>query len=305
MGKSTKEAIKNEVATLLLATLPINFFCINREGYLIDCNDRLVEHSKVSSEDEILGKHLLELAVPEAWQNCQKVMSEDQSMTVEEAVTHPDGTEQVFLSIKSPMHDDRGEVIGLIGIGIDITEKKQAEKRVWQAKQQADAEKIKAKAESEMRRAVTILAGSIAHDLRTPLSSLSLINNLFEKSLYQVNAAYQSLSHGEQENKIAIAEQLKTLQTFPVKFNKIATDMNNFIDVTLKYMKKVATGTLNREDFEVCEIEPSIQEVISTYPFRKNEKEMVHLDLSENFSFMGSPVVFYRILFNLIGVATD
>ncbi len=301
MGKSTKEAIKNEVATLLLATLPINFFCINREGYLIDCNDRLVEHSKVSSEDEILGKHLLELAVPEAWQNCQKVMSEDQSMTVEEAVTHPDGTEQVFLSIKSPMHDDAGEVIGLIGIGIDITEKKQAEKRAWQAKQQADAEKIKAKAESEMRRAVTILAGSIAHDLRTPLSSLSLINNLFEKSLYQVNAAYQSLSHGEQENRIAIGEQLKTLQTFPVKFNKIATDMNNFIDVTLKYMKKVATGTLSREDFEACEIEPSIHEVISTYPFRKNEKEMVHLDLSENFTFMGSPVVFYRILFNLIG----
>jgi PAS domain S-box-containing protein len=294
-GHFSNPAIKAEIADLLLASLPINFFCVDKNGYLIECNDRLMQLSKVETADQILNKHLLELATPEAWANCQTVMTTNTSLTLEETHIEPDGTEQIFLSIKSPMHDESGDVIGVIGIGIDITEKKIAEKQAILANQ------IAATAEMELRRAVTVLAGSIAHDLRTPLASLNIISDLLDRSLSDVEEKnHILLKNNITEKSKELIPSINKLHEFPVKLKNIINDMNGFIDVTLKSMKRVNSGNLTKEDYVECDIESCITEAISKYPFNGNEKALINFNVIDNFSFIGCPLIFYRILFNLI-----
>jgi PAS domain S-box-containing protein len=59
--------------------------------------------------------------------NDRRVAETGESLTVEELYTDPDGRKHVFLSTKSPLRDQRGEVIGVIGVAQDITDRKRAE----------------------------------------------------------------------------------------------------------------------------------------------------------------------------------
>jgi len=43
-----------------------------------------------------------------------------------------------------------------------------------------------------------------------------------------------------------------------------------------------------------------MQKVLDEYPFLENEKALIHWDTSYLFTFMGNPLLFYRIMFNLI-----
>jgi PAS domain S-box-containing protein len=85
-------------------------------------------------ESEIIGKCDLEL-VAEAKQaaeimaNDRRIMATGCSETVEETGEGPAGRWD-YLFTKSPYHDLDGQVIGVIGIGTDITERKRAEKLV-------------------------------------------------------------------------------------------------------------------------------------------------------------------------------
>ena len=70
-------------------------------------------------DDPAVGRTIME--------NDQRIISSNRMEVVEETVNYPDG-QIIFLSTKVPYHDLQGNVIGLIGIARDITERKQAEK---------------------------------------------------------------------------------------------------------------------------------------------------------------------------------
>jgi PAS domain S-box-containing protein len=58
--------------------------------------------------------------------NDRRVMDSGQAETMEEVVPHPAGA-RTFLSAKTPHRDAAGQVIGLVGVARDITERKRAE----------------------------------------------------------------------------------------------------------------------------------------------------------------------------------
>ena len=85
-----------------------------------------------ASEAEVLGKTDFDLFPPDLaavfYANDQRVIQSGQPLlNREEAVTRPDGTRGWQLSSKMPVHDSTGKVVGLVGIGHDITDRKQAE----------------------------------------------------------------------------------------------------------------------------------------------------------------------------------
>ena len=61
--------------------------------------------------------------------NDRRVMESGQTQTMEETVPDPAGA-RTFLSVKTPYHDAAGNVIGVIGIARDITDRKQAEAQI-------------------------------------------------------------------------------------------------------------------------------------------------------------------------------
>jgi PAS domain S-box-containing protein len=66
--------------------------------------------------------------------NDLRIMNEGHSQTVEESITlpgkaPPGGATRTFLSTKTPMRNRLGEVVGLVGVSTDITDRKRAEER--------------------------------------------------------------------------------------------------------------------------------------------------------------------------------
>jgi len=57
----------------------------------------------------------------------ERVMSSGRSEQVEEEVSFPDGRRAWWLSTKAPLRNGDGEVIGLVGTSLDITDRKSAE----------------------------------------------------------------------------------------------------------------------------------------------------------------------------------
>jgi PAS domain S-box-containing protein len=86
----------------------------------------------VASEAEVLGKTDFDLFPPDLAAafdaDDQYVIQTGQPiLNREEGITRPDGSRGWQLTSKVPLRDSNGQVIGLVGIGHDITERKQAE----------------------------------------------------------------------------------------------------------------------------------------------------------------------------------
>ena len=92
----------------------------------------------------------------------KKVIAGGVPKTIEETITLADGKIHIFSTIKSPMFDDFGKITGLFGIARDITERKQMEDSLIEAKEKAE----------ESDNLKTAFLHNISHEIRTPLNAI-------------------------------------------------------------------------------------------------------------------------------------
>jgi PAS domain S-box-containing protein len=87
--------------------------------------------------------------------NDRRVMTHGEIIQVEEIYTGADGRERIFQSTKSPLRDDSGEIMGVIGVSRDITEQKRSEQALLAADRRKDE-----------------FLATLAHELRNPLAPI-------------------------------------------------------------------------------------------------------------------------------------
>ncbi|MFO1258080.1 MAG: ATP-binding protein [Gammaproteobacteria bacterium] len=169
--------IKNVQSYLenIIALMPGHVYWLDINGAYLGCNDQQAKVAGLSSRKQIVGKRNKDLpwncytgAKPEAIDATNlEIIRSGIPQTVEEPGILQDGSKAIFLSSKAPLRDESGEIIGLLGISIDITKQKEIERKLIEAKEEAEA----------ANRTKTEFIRNMEHDIRTPFNGIFGIAN--------------------------------------------------------------------------------------------------------------------------------
>ncbi len=150
----------------IIAVMPGMVYWMDKKGVYLGCNDNEAKVIGLSSRNDIVGKKNIDLPgflISEVLDPVnQKVMETGETITLEEPAILSDGTEAVFISSKVPLRNSRKEITGLLGISIDITERKKQEQKLIESKEAAEA----------ANQAKTEFVQNMQHDIRTPSAGL-------------------------------------------------------------------------------------------------------------------------------------
>lgn len=118
--------------SLLLDTIDAECFVKDRNGYYLYINRAFEKQFGVRKQDLIGQNDSAVFDAENAAQlraNDRRIMASRQTEAIEES-GWLNGVYMTYLTTKSPLVDEKGEVVGLCGAGIDITEKKRIEKEL-------------------------------------------------------------------------------------------------------------------------------------------------------------------------------
>jgi len=172
----------------------VNDFCVDFFGF---------------SREELLGRSVLDTIVPR-----QESDGRDLAVMMGELSQHPEehiinenenvrkNGERVWISWRNqPIRDDRGNLVGILSVGQDITERKKAET----ARQQLDQAKDE-------------FISTAAHELRTPLTSM---------------IGYAELLHGNLEQEdFSIEEKREFAETICTKGEVLSRIIDDLLDLS-------------------------------------------------------------------------
>lgn len=303
--------MKNEtlrVIAELSELMPGNFYWKNAQGIYLGCNALLVKTLGLTSKDDIVGKTDYELwpaQADELRRNDLSVMETGIPLQKEEIALLADGSRAYFTAIKVPMKDGLGGVIGIIGNSLDITAEKlklQAELEKKEFERRAHEALAKAAAEEATTRAILVFSGMATHDLRTPLSSANLRATFIKKYEAILVEVYKAALQANLEVPYIQPEVLEDLMRAPDDILRAMQEANMYIDTSLKSIKGASLGEelLKADQLVECQTERLFQRIKSSYPYKEGGQDLLHIDSSFNFKFMGNEIYFNRLIENLI-----
>jgi PAS domain S-box-containing protein len=124
--KRLQEQLDREHAQLkaLFETIPDPIWLKDPQGKYLACNP-VLEELLDTPEERILGKTDYDLFDEELAEDFEgkdrEAINRNVPMTYQEWVTYPNKQPRLMETVKTPMHDDKGNLIGVLGISHDIT----------------------------------------------------------------------------------------------------------------------------------------------------------------------------------------
>ncbi|MDF2691586.1 MAG: Histidine kinase, partial [Gammaproteobacteria bacterium] len=240
----------------IVANLPAHIFWLDKDGVVLGCNILQARAAGVTSPNELIGKTMFDIYPKGEAQKLQaanlKVMESGQSLTIEEPSAYLNGKKSVFLSKKIPLKSDNGEVIGLLGIAFDITSEKEAE--------QLRIEKL---AVEESLKAAQLMAASIAHEMRTPLGTISAVAGNMGIFMPTVLQGYEI---AKAEDKIEEPLSRKSLEYFkesPELLMEVVSGANTFINMMLM---KFNPDNIKAQNLVKLSMAASVKSALTIYP---------------------------------------
>ena len=191
-----------------------------------------------------------------------------------------DGECRWFLSRAVPVREEpeegeaEGAITGWFGTNTDITDMRQAEEQLAEAKEAAE----------EANRAKSQFIANMSHELRTPLSAVIGYSEMLEEEAAEIEGAD------------AMLEDLR-------KINSNARHLLSLINDVLD-LSKIEAGKMEvqAEDFDVSELVREVGDTVQALMARKSNT--LELDLAPDLDGMHSdPVKLRQCLFNLLGNA--
>ncbi|WP_321491346.1 PocR ligand-binding domain-containing protein [uncultured Desulfobacter sp.] len=170
----------------LLQTIPDFIWLKDQNGVFLSCN-AMFERILNAKEEQILGKtdydFVDKIIADQFREHDRKAMAAGKPSSNEECVTLADTGEKVLLeTVKTPMIDEQGRCIGVLGIARNITERKKADDEKTELRNQLQ--------QAQKMESVGRLAGGVAHDFNNMLgviigfSELGLVQTIEGSQLH-------------------------------------------------------------------------------------------------------------------------
>ena len=132
MEDALREVSRQQEA--ILNNIPDLAWLKDKESRFIAANGPMAAACGVASPDELVGKNDFDVWPKELAEGYladdMEVMSSGKRKRVEETIVDKDGNTHWIETIKTPIYNDQGEVIGTAGIGRDITGRKKVEEEL-------------------------------------------------------------------------------------------------------------------------------------------------------------------------------
>lgn len=199
-----RENVMGEITTfkLLMQDLPGCVYWKNKDGVYLGCNKYFLSMTGLSTVDKLIGKTDYDLC----WgQQADALREHDEKamltgrLQLEETVTLSTGEKLTFTVVKSPLHDEQDNVIGVIGTSLDITQQKKFMDALKLAKEKAElANQLKSDFIENMQ-----------HDMRTPLAGLcGLLDMLTQEKMPEATSALLSTANQSAKELLALCNDV-------------------------------------------------------------------------------------------------
>jgi PAS domain S-box-containing protein len=193
----------------MLDDIPLPIFWKDLEGKFLGANRAMLDIFGIEKREELIGQTDAYVLKSESLLKIQEtdksVIQTGIEVTLEEsAIMHKTGELRFFITVKMALRNDEGEIIGLFGYSLEVTEIKKAKQKLLEieekelksqklaleakekelylqhkqfeleAKEKELAEREKRIKAEEDREAATLSAGALAHDMKNRLTPFAM-----------------------------------------------------------------------------------------------------------------------------------
>jgi two-component system aerobic respiration control sensor histidine kinase ArcB len=264
----------------IIGCMPGNVYWFDKNVIAVGCNKNVLNMFGLKSSNEFKGLTFEAMGKIGKWSEeatqsfkqdtLEVLLSGEACLNVEEPpIPHSDGRLIYFLSNRVPIFDRKNNVIGVVGISIDITERKEMEISLLEAKEAANHTK-------------TIFMENMSHDFKTPLNGI-----------YGVVQLLKDREDLPEDIKELVDAQYKSI----VRLNKLVNSILDF--------NRISSGkiTLQEEELNLFDILDSIAHNLSYQTKDKNVKLNIHYPPSIPHYLISDSYAVTSILMNLLSNA--
>lgn len=271
----------------LLNNIPECIFWKDRSGVIQGCNKAFANVVGFDDVKDVIGKTdydfdwFEELSTKYVSDDQEIINSGKPKISYVEPHKRPDGSIKTLLVNKVPLRDQNQNIIGILGTCLDITELEQ--------------ERNKRAAAEEGMKQMRILASTISHDVKNPISVIAHTVEIVQNGLKTLLDTYQIAQKAHLLKDTIDQAELDLIKDMPAYFAYYTKLANSIIDMTLANLKEHT----NKNAWQTISISTILQEYYERYPFKKGDKQLVHIASDMDFKVRGEPAALINIFNNL------
>jgi PAS domain S-box-containing protein len=235
---ATALATERTLLRTMIDLIPAFIYAKDADSRFIAINAHLARNMGTTRE-AALGKTDFDFFSPEL---AEKFFSDEQALIKsgkaireleEPGFDQVTGEERIVLTSKVPLRDENDDVIGIIGLGFDITERKRAEQRL---------------ATGERLESIGRLAAGVAHEINTPIQylkdSVSFIRDAMDELLAHVSTLQAKLpgeaaDENVEELRVELPPALHRVADGLTRIAEIVRSMKEFSHADQREMSQV------------------------------------------------------------------